>query len=563
LPSLPPGLVVVSIYRVVLAEVEYTRMIREPELRTTRIVRRPALTSRVVAILGVLIVVALAIPSFNGQQVGTFIDDANYIVTARGLATGFGFAQINYPDNRPEDHYPPGFPILLAPLAAVAGDAFGPLQIFSIVMTVVGLTIWYTLYRIYLSHFWSSVALLMLCANAVVMEFAPLVMSEALFLTATAGLLLLTIKLDERKIRSPWAIVALTVLALACLFIKTAGLAFGFAVVGHLAFRARYRAALVIAVVLLAAFGLWTARNLTVTGTPFGPTYGQELSDGVHSAGRSGPLGVVGLVMRNVTIYTTDRFQEALIPLRGPSALRLLDRLGLGWAPTALSLLISGVVLVGLLSRLRWRPTVVELGFVFYMLGMFVWPTTPKRYMHPALPFEYLYLLLGAQVLWAWLVARMPPGALATRAALAGPILGVGLLAVVLLGNVGRTAYLWYSPAHDRYPDLRIGATWLAEHSPPDTVVMTTFPVQRYLYTHRKTVNWPLTSEGGLDAVLAYLAANRASYVLVAPIIDQTQSLGLEPETRDIDEIMRAHPERFKQVFSDDEHNVRVYQVLG
>ncbi len=430
-------------------------------------------------------------------------------------------------------------------------------------MTVIGLMIWYRLFRLYLSHLWSSSLLLTLCANAVIMEFAPLVMSEALFLTATASLLLLTIKLDERKVRSPWAILALTVLATACLFIKTAGLAFGFAVVGHLALRGRYRPAFFIAVVLLTAFAIWTARNLTVTGTPFGPTYGQELSDGVRSTGRPGPFGVVGLVTRNVTIYTTDRFQEALIPLRGPSTLRLLDRLSLGWAPTALSLLISAVVLLGLLSRMRWRPTVVELGFAFYMLGMFVWPTTPKRYMHPALPFEHLYLLLGAQALWGWLVARGGAGALVSRGALAGPALGLGLLGVVLLGNVGRIAYLWYSPAHDRYPDLRIGATWLAEHSPPESIVMTTFPVQRYLYTHRKTVNWPLTADGGLDAVLAYLREKRASYVLVAPIIDQSQSLGLEPETRDIDEIMHAHQERFTLRFSDDEHNVRVYELLS
>ena len=92
---------------------------------------------------------------------------------------------------------------------------------------------------------------------------------------------------------------------------------------------------------------------------------------------------------------------------------------------------------------------------------------------------------------------------------------------------------------------------------------MTTFPVQRHLYLHRKTVNWPLTADGGLDAVLAYLAENRASYVLVAPIIDQSQSLGLEPETRDVDEIMRAHQERFRLLFSDDAHNVRVYEVLA
>jgi hypothetical protein len=86
------------------------------------------------------------------------------------------------------------------------------------------------------------------------------------------------------------------------------------------------------AAVLLAAFGIWTARNLTVTGTPSGPTYGQELSDGVTSTGRP---GLVGLVARNVAIYTTDRFQEGLVPLRGPTTRRLLEGFDLGWAPTA------------------------------------------------------------------------------------------------------------------------------------------------------------------------------------------------------------------------------------
>ena len=36
------------------------------------------------------------------SPVGTFLDDAYYIVNARGIATGAGFALISYPGNPPE-----------------------------------------------------------------------------------------------------------------------------------------------------------------------------------------------------------------------------------------------------------------------------------------------------------------------------------------------------------------------------------------------------------------------------------------------------------------------------
>src|SRR5437868_453023 len=54
------------------------RMIGKPIVNAGRTGPRPALSRRLVAVLAVLLLLALAIPSFDNMQVGTFIDDANY-----------------------------------------------------------------------------------------------------------------------------------------------------------------------------------------------------------------------------------------------------------------------------------------------------------------------------------------------------------------------------------------------------------------------------------------------------------------------------------------------------
>ena len=64
-----------------------------------------------------LITLFLSLLRFNTIPVGTFFDDAHYLILAESLATGNGYNLINFPDMPPEDAFPPGWPLLLAPFS--------------------------------------------------------------------------------------------------------------------------------------------------------------------------------------------------------------------------------------------------------------------------------------------------------------------------------------------------------------------------------------------------------------------------------------------------------------
>ncbi|MBI2363248.1 MAG: hypothetical protein HYV15_07695, partial [Elusimicrobia bacterium] len=59
----------------------------------------------------------------DAYWVGFFNDDAFYLIGAHSLLQG-RFAELSHPAAPPLIQYLPGWPLLLAPLAAFSGDSF-------------------------------------------------------------------------------------------------------------------------------------------------------------------------------------------------------------------------------------------------------------------------------------------------------------------------------------------------------------------------------------------------------------------------------------------------------
>ena len=78
--------------------------------------RVAALPPRIWILCIMLLASAFYLLNFNSFRVGSYQDDARYIIVAKALSSGHGFSLINFPGNVPETNYPPGFPLLLAPL---------------------------------------------------------------------------------------------------------------------------------------------------------------------------------------------------------------------------------------------------------------------------------------------------------------------------------------------------------------------------------------------------------------------------------------------------------------
>src|SRR5581483_1548269 len=152
-----------------------------------------SMTRTQVALVGTLLVAAaiLYVAGLGAFQVGTYIDDAHYVTLARALAAGKGYSLISYLDAPPELKFPPGFPLILTPVALFFPSSVDAFKIPSLVLTLASLPLWFILFRRRLPFYLALLALGGAATNGVLVGSATLAMSEAPFLFFTSVLFVL------------------------------------------------------------------------------------------------------------------------------------------------------------------------------------------------------------------------------------------------------------------------------------------------------------------------------------------------------------------------------------
>jgi hypothetical protein len=172
-----------------------------------------------------------------------------------------------------------------------------------------------------------------------------------------------------------------------------------------------------------------------------------------------------------------------------------------------------------------------------------------SRFLIPMIPFLYLYMLLGTSWIANSLLRKHRQGT---------QVLSAALLSVVLLLSVARNVQDWRSPVRDRIKDLSVGTAWIAQHSAPESIVMSRDPVPDYLYARRRTVPYPTT---GSD-IEEYLRTREVDYIVVAPKLQTPKTTLLDEYTRTaLVPLIESKPAEFQPVFTSTVHNVMVYRV--
>jgi hypothetical protein len=202
---------------------------------------------------------------------------------------------------------------------------------------------------------------------------------------------------------------------------------------------------------------------------------------------------------------------------------------------------VLAIVAVGLAWSLARHRSVLE--YYALVCGGLVLAYQPsnvgnrQRYLVTLVPFALYYFWRGLRGL------RLP-----RRAALA--VLAV-LLALNGVATV-RSSVLHTQPEmfdyyrFDRWAELRRMASWMRDHTPPETVVMTTHPHQVHFWSRRRVVRYvrapdTLSDQGVLDAI----AAAGASHVAVSPFSSRWSE-----EIR-LAETVAARPDAFERVYED------------
>jgi len=132
----------------------------------------------------------------------------------------------------------------------------------------------------------------------------------------------------------------------------------------------------------------------------------------------------------------------------------------------------------------------------------------------------------------------------------------IGISSAIALVLLARNLQDWRSPIREQMTDLSTGASWVAENTSPDTIVMVNEPVPAYVHVKRKTINFPKNDQD----LEQYLNNQEIDYIVIAPPLQSPKSTELSKDAKQIQSQMENSPDAFNLVFQDMENNVSVYQ---
>ena len=428
---------------------------------------RRGLTPRRSGVAVALVTAGLGTLALNHNLVGGFYDDGLYAGIALALARGLSFVHPHLPGTPAVVHYPPLYPLMLAPLfgafpvpvAAYLG------KVLNLVLAALsaGLIAWHAARTRLLGDdapAWVAPVVVATAAIAIpVLATQAVLFSEPLFALLLAAAVILA---DAPPAwATPSGSAALAGLAAAfALLTRSIGVAAGAGIVLFLlhARRAPLRVALGAAAPVALAGAGWHRGGID---RALAMNYGSYVET-VHQAG----LGVFWPATRDL--------------------LRPLGNLTLGWLPwaplyyvcAAAAVAVGGYGLYGLVRR-----SAVAWTLACYFLILMVWPFPSDRFLWGVLPWLALVWVSGAIAVW-----RHPR--LRLSVVLLSAIMGLGYGLIEVQGLAGR----WWGTTAQRISSNFSELLPRLDSLPPDAVLATDDEALVWLYTRRTTVPFYLYS---------------------------------------------------------------------
>jgi hypothetical protein len=458
-------------------------------------------------------------------------DFALYLMHAQNIVEGHPYAETPYVmnpvNNNPSPRaYPPGFPLLLAPIYAFFGSAIVPMKVFVIMTLVVGLGLVAYLFHEEWPAAYSLGLIAVLGFNPYLVGFASEVVSDIPFLLFTACSLVAWQSISAKPSATYQAVVA-----------TLTGLLIYFAVL--------IRSLGVVLPASLLVYELLDRRRLSrgtvISLSVFGFAFAAQTLVSTASGGTAASTGVEyygGLVQHSIL----DRLSD-LAGTVGHSISTYSEMLGdFIWNADpvplpdivhplleTLKVLTVLLVIAGWVYRVRTHFSVIDVFTPLYFMALLPWNFHWLRYLIPILPFctfYALYALYGIRQRMGW----------------KQPLLVLGMLCALSVVYGWR---LTHAPPNDALPgalspETRRMYDYIETNTPPDALIVFGKPRFIALYTGRRSLRW---FEGKTEEdLLAYFSRVGVDYVATG-----ISDLNLEGDT--LKKLVENHALCFESVY--------------
>jgi hypothetical protein len=483
-------------------------------------------------------------------------DNARYIVLAKALAVGHGMRLGDVPGAPFFVKLPPLWPLVLAPLAGVAPDAWWLMKLAAVLSLFAGL--WVGL-RLLDRAYGSAVArwaVVLSLLSPWVYEYAHDVRPEMLYLLLSFAALALAMRESDVTGPSNGTAIAAGALGAGAYLTRNIGLAVVAAMVLGLWLAHQRRPAALVALTALALALPWQLYFAWAQAqSPDGPSYVSDflLRDPYSPALGRASVGELALRIAAGVPSTLAGLAEVVFYVPA----KLAGSIGASeWLLAVVGLVVLVLYGLGLWTSFRrtWRTTaaILPLYELVYWAVVLIWPFTGPKFIVPIIP------LIWGRVLWQ---ARAVISGLAVRGrwperrrrGVSGGALAVVLLcsAPGLARSMANDLARRQEPALDRY---EAAARWLRDHAPADAVVMARKTDLLALVSRRQVTNVPLYRDA--DMYREHLAHDGVTYAVV-------DALGF-PGTREyLQWYIEGHPAAFEPVYETGAPITRVYRYRG
>jgi hypothetical protein len=467
--------------------------------------------------------VALVAPHYF---VGSFDDDAGYILTARALLAGHGLTAHLANGTTVAGSYPPGYSALLAPMIWIWPHTFVPLRMFSTLCYALLFPLtWLYLGRRRVSEGVRVAALVVLALGPPLATFGSMVMAETPYLLLLVALLLWVDRWERQPRVWTGAGVGVILATGGLVWLKEAGVGVAAGVVLWLLLtrpvRWAAKAAAVAGGVTALLVPVMTAR--LVAGVPLaGSRYSEELG-GFYQGGLVDRL--IHVAPHALWQLTSTALPTTLVPYLTPLPVR-------GHAPDLWKVLSWQVTICCVAGAVVWARRHRDAALVIvpvYLAETLLWPYVNERRVILTVPVLAAWYVLGAVALWQVLTARTR--ALRRRSferppsrpwvpPVVGGVFAALVVAVPLIVQMPRDYLLSYGQDTSRFPGSRYVGL-LAHVGTPAEVVETDYQSSTALFTGHDTATLAFEDTmTSCDAATwrAALASDHAGYLLVGDV---------------------------------------------
>lgn len=506
-------------------------------------------TATLVAIM--IISAILTILRFDSLQLGTYGDDAYYVVTAEGIATGYGMRLINFPEPLISIEFGFIWPAMLAPMVWLFPGNYTVLKLLPFALWIICIPLMYLFFAPRLKSPYLEMLVFIIAINPALVGSGTLVMAEmAYILFSLLSLICFDYWYRQYPKASNWLLVFSVITVGSAQASRPVGLTLFIAIGVLLLVSRRFRPLAIFAVTVVAVVGVQYLINSS-QGRPL--FYGTDVIAS-ESTGTSWLVTKIDHMLTNASEYADGMVSSTILDVFGPNVTNSLERFGLGFVPTILNVIILGLLVTGFVMTIRVFPIgFLYVGGYWAVLLVYWWQNENQgafaRFLFPLIPLFYYYLV----------VPMMRLGEQFTfKGRRLGTILVGAMTVVICVVSLGRNVQDWRTPSRERFIDISAGRTWINQNAPEDVIVMSPHPFSDYLYVQRQTVEYPTTQ----DDIADYIVKNHVGYILIGPHLNSSADRQLDSYTsKYLLPYIESHTDFFTLVYEDLEENVRVFKL--